>query len=839
MLAMELLEDRQLLSASRYDIALAITHSSENYAAFTTAAYDHYLRRLPEPAGLNSWVRAMQGGLSDEQLEANFIGSAEYIQNHGGTGEAWVQGLYRDLLGRDPDSQGLKAWLDALHAGTVPSAIAHGFAASAEREGMRIRDDYRTYLSREPEAGIVSAWVDAFLHGASNENVVAGFAASAEYYDKWGNGRPGDWLASVYKDVLHRSASDAEVQGWVGETPSPQLYGPGSREGDTAIRSKWLSLGTVSGVLGRRINNEADIRGGGGRVAEFQNGIIFWTRQTGAQEVHGDFWTRMGKSGVPVRSAEGTVWVVDASNNVYHWDASANRWSSAEAGVVNQQDGSLFFRGLSGAVYHYFTTTGQLAATSATAMALGAAEGTVWFASATHDVYHWDSKVNSWAQPMAGVLDFEDSIWFLGTTNVDGKSNHAIYRFSNGQVTQLPSSGQRLLLGGDSIWVINAANDVYRWDGNAWRMMPGAIAARWVAKGGSSGALGTPLADARSVPNQGGGQAVDFAGGVVYGLAAQGTIVALAQDGSQVVDGGAGLGLTGTPRIAAVGNEIQVVGNHNSSNDHYANYVRAIRNRDGTVTIRLTVFWVGGGFYLVEPAPQVYTKQFRFDRVHSVRIINSEGSENEAVVPAGVATSGFQRVTIAGLPGGTPQTRNTCGPNSAWRVIQSYGGIAKYQELIDRSSEGSVVSRWRLGTTGATLVDAMNSDRRGLNVPHFSLETRKGLARVVELLKQGRPIVAMERVPGTEVYKVGGAVGDIFGQIPVLGDVTSYEMPALHWIAINGFDLARGMVNYVDTDGNQYEQSYNNFTNSFNWDFGPVTNGLFQALGVVPGTLIA
>jgi hypothetical protein len=157
----------------------------------------------------------MQNGLTDERLEAGFIGSAEYIQNHGGAGAGWVRGMYQDLLGRTPVQSEVDYWMGVLNKGTPTTTVAYGFAASPEREGQRITADYQTYLGRAPEAGVVGWWVNGFLSGASNENVVAGFVGSVEYYQQ-NSGDAGDWLTAAYEAILGRQASQAEVNSWLG-----------------------------------------------------------------------------------------------------------------------------------------------------------------------------------------------------------------------------------------------------------------------------------------------------------------------------------------------------------------------------------------------------------------------------------------------------------------------------------------------------------------------------------------------------------------------------------------------------------------------------------------------
>jgi hypothetical protein len=195
-------------------VANLFSHSDEHYIQFITAAYEKYLGREPEPAGLNGWLQNMKNGLSDEQLEAGFIGSPEYIANHGGQGAGWVIGMYHDLLGRTPSQAEVAGWVQALNNGEPPTQVAYGFAASPEREGIRVRGDYLSYLGRSPSQAEVDGWVTAFGYGTSNESVVAGFVGSLENFAQHGN-HPDIWLEGAYLCILGRLPSQAEVQGWL------------------------------------------------------------------------------------------------------------------------------------------------------------------------------------------------------------------------------------------------------------------------------------------------------------------------------------------------------------------------------------------------------------------------------------------------------------------------------------------------------------------------------------------------------------------------------------------------------------------------------------------------
>jgi uncharacterized repeat protein (TIGR01451 family) len=203
-------------TATLTSVASAFSHSAEYYGNQVTAAYQKYLGRLPAPTEVAAWVGALQNGLSDERMEAGFIGSPEYIQDHGGPGAGWITGMYKNLLGRTPSLAEVKAWLAALAGGESATDVAFGFAASPEREGQRITADYQTYLGRLPSAGEVAQWVQAFNggQGISNEDIVAGFVGSIESFQSHKNDVT-DWLISAYQDILNRQPDPAGFQAWL------------------------------------------------------------------------------------------------------------------------------------------------------------------------------------------------------------------------------------------------------------------------------------------------------------------------------------------------------------------------------------------------------------------------------------------------------------------------------------------------------------------------------------------------------------------------------------------------------------------------------------------------
>jgi hypothetical protein len=213
-------------------VASLYTHSEEHYIDHVAYDYRQYLKREPDAAGLHFWVSHMEAPLgdsnhySDEQVDAYFIGSDEYINfRYRGNLHDWVQGMYTDLLLRQPSPAETDLWLRALAAGESESAVAFGIAASREAEEGVIKQDYRTFLGRAASQAEIDLYTNAFLVGESNEDILRSFFGSTEYYQDSQKGKDdkASWVAAAYLDVLKRPARPDEIAFWVGELMKPQL----------------------------------------------------------------------------------------------------------------------------------------------------------------------------------------------------------------------------------------------------------------------------------------------------------------------------------------------------------------------------------------------------------------------------------------------------------------------------------------------------------------------------------------------------------------------------------------------------------------------------------------
>ncbi|HVX60075.1 MAG TPA: carboxypeptidase regulatory-like domain-containing protein [Pirellulales bacterium] len=166
-------------------VAQAIAHSDEYYANFVIKPdYVKLLGREADDSGVTYWTGRMHDGLTDQQLEALLVSSDEFYANAGGTNLAWIDAIYKLLLGRAADSSGESYWTGQLAADQSRQQVAEGIANSAENDAQLINEDYFHYLGREADPDGLAYWLAQFAAGKTNEDIIAGFTGSDEYYQQ-------------------------------------------------------------------------------------------------------------------------------------------------------------------------------------------------------------------------------------------------------------------------------------------------------------------------------------------------------------------------------------------------------------------------------------------------------------------------------------------------------------------------------------------------------------------------------------------------------------------------------------------------------------------------------
>ena len=178
----------------------------------------------------------------------------------------------------------------------------------------------------------------------------------------------------------------------------------------------------------------------------------------------------------------------------------------------------------------------------------------------------------------------------------------------------------------------------------------------------------------------------------------------------------------------------------------------------------------------------------------------------------------------------------SCGPNSAARVLSYYGHNVDYaivraatdkKLFLPQRIRNPFTNQWidvRTGTPPLTLQQVMQrweGDR-------VKRSAKSNFNRLINLVRSGKPAIALIRVGGFKVAYVG-------------------SIPYLHWIVVTGADSESQQIYYTDTNSQSYVISYQDFQSK--WNLGLDQKGLDKSMsgaianilksnGVEPRTMV-
>ncbi|HUY32894.1 MAG TPA: ice-binding family protein [Pirellulales bacterium] len=189
----------------------SVTTTSTNTGTTTTAsATSTVTGATPPPTGVTCFVAGQAGDNTDQ---------------------TFVRNLYRELLGREPDSAGQASWLKFLagdqgHSDSARRAsVISDFLDSPEYKQHLVTCIFELFLHRAPDAQGLQYWVGALgqpgnpgshSEGSDEMGVVSDIVGSPEYFALRGNTNLG-YVEGLYQDLLGRAPDAGGEAYWMGQ----------------------------------------------------------------------------------------------------------------------------------------------------------------------------------------------------------------------------------------------------------------------------------------------------------------------------------------------------------------------------------------------------------------------------------------------------------------------------------------------------------------------------------------------------------------------------------------------------------------------------------------------
>lgn len=141
----------------REAIAQTLLHCQEYYGKVVDSHYATYLNRAADAGGRAYWLNVLVSGGTADSVAQGLLVSSEYASRHIGN-QAFVEGLYGDILGRASDAGGMATWLGFLNKGQSRATVVQQLQACNERNRRLVDQAYEHYFERDPDAGGLEFW---------------------------------------------------------------------------------------------------------------------------------------------------------------------------------------------------------------------------------------------------------------------------------------------------------------------------------------------------------------------------------------------------------------------------------------------------------------------------------------------------------------------------------------------------------------------------------------------------------------------------------------------------------------------------------------------------------
>jgi hypothetical protein len=154
--------------------------------------YRAFFFRSPDAGGLSHWVGRLRGGAALSEVSNAFAASPEFAATYGSlSNQAFVDLVYRNVLGRSADASGLAYWVGQLSGGRLNrGGVMIGFSESSEYKAAtnhwnKVVQLYVGLLRRAPDRTGAQHWIGQLRDGHSVSELAAALLASSEYRNRF------------------------------------------------------------------------------------------------------------------------------------------------------------------------------------------------------------------------------------------------------------------------------------------------------------------------------------------------------------------------------------------------------------------------------------------------------------------------------------------------------------------------------------------------------------------------------------------------------------------------------------------------------------------------------
>jgi hypothetical protein len=158
-------------------IADAFENSPEYLTDQVQMLFQRYLNRQADAGAIQAFDAFLEHGGSYEALSAAIVGSEEYSDLYGGSGEAFIDSLFENALNRAPDANALTNFQQSSR-----TQIADAVFSSSEYLGDVVTNDFESILGRQTDPQGLTYLVNGLQNGLTDGTLLALIVGSAEDY---------------------------------------------------------------------------------------------------------------------------------------------------------------------------------------------------------------------------------------------------------------------------------------------------------------------------------------------------------------------------------------------------------------------------------------------------------------------------------------------------------------------------------------------------------------------------------------------------------------------------------------------------------------------------------